>query len=84
MPSTTIHVPPELLEQVDARAKSRGVSRNRFILRALERALRDEDQWSPGFLAEIRRPLPAGDAEAVDEMLMEVVTRRSRKDPPPL
>jgi metal-responsive CopG/Arc/MetJ family transcriptional regulator len=33
---TTIHIPDPLLERVDARAKTLGISRNRLILEALE------------------------------------------------
>jgi len=84
MASTTVHLPEDLLEALDAHAKAQGISRNRFIRRALEQALRERDAWSPGFLEELRRPLSASDARAVDELVEEVRTRRSSKAPPEL
>ncbi|MCE7874452.1 ribbon-helix-helix protein, CopG family [bacterium CPR1] len=47
MPATTIHIPTSLLEVVDRRARTEGISRNRFILNALQRALAEDDAWSP-------------------------------------
>ncbi len=79
MPSTTIHIPPELLEAVDSRARAEGVSRNRFILRALQSTLEREARWSPGFLVELRRPLSKSDSEAVDSMVSNVISKRSNK-----
>jgi metal-responsive CopG/Arc/MetJ family transcriptional regulator len=35
--ATSIHVPRELLQELDERAASLGISRNRLVLRALER-----------------------------------------------
>lgn len=51
MPSTTVRIPGPLLETVDARARAQGISRNRFILRALERVLEEGKSWSLDFLA---------------------------------
>jgi predicted DNA-binding protein len=39
---TTVHLPPELIERVDRRARELGVSRNLYIRRALERAIDEE------------------------------------------
>jgi hypothetical protein len=33
---TTVHIPPALLKSVDRRAKALGISRNRFIVRAVQ------------------------------------------------
>lgn len=85
MPTTTIHVPAPLLEALDARARADGVSRNRLITMALERFVRDRESWSPTLLAELRRPLSAKDKALVDDMLREILARRSSKRrPPPL
>lgn len=84
MPSTTIHIPDDLLETVDARAREHGLSRNRFILNALERCLAEEGKWSPGFLAELRTPLTRSDADAVTELVAEVTSRRTSKPAPTL
>ncbi|MBI3930265.1 MAG: ribbon-helix-helix protein, CopG family [Armatimonadetes bacterium] len=84
MPSTTIHIPASLLEVVDARARAEGISRNRFILRALERVIDEAENWSPDFLAELSQSMLPEDAGAVDEMVVEIARRRSRKSPPAL
>ena len=44
---TTIHVPEQLLERVDTRAKALGVSRSRFIVGALREALGTDETWPP-------------------------------------
>ena len=84
MPSTTIHIPGDLLETVDARAREHGLSRNRFILNALERCLAEEGNWSPGFLAALRTPVTRSDADAVTELVAEVTSRRTSKPAPRL
>jgi metal-responsive CopG/Arc/MetJ family transcriptional regulator len=82
--STTVHLPPDLLKQVNQRARELRVSRNQYVKRALERALREETRWSPSFLAALEKS--AGDAEtqkAVAEM-MGAISRRCRKQAPKL
>lgn len=74
--ATSIHVPRELLQELDERAASLGISRNRLILRALERELRQSDEWSPEFLERLGRTDDAV-GPAVDEMLQAI--RRSRR-----
>ena len=51
--STTIHLPSALLAAVDRQARDLDMSRNRYIIRALERALVTETQWSVGFIEEL-------------------------------
>lgn len=52
MPSTTVHFPPPLLERVDAIARRRGVSRNKFVIGACQEAItRDAGSWPQGFFA---------------------------------
>lgn len=52
VPSTTVHFPPPLLERVDAIARRRGVSRNKFVVGACQEAVtRDAGAWPPGFFA---------------------------------
>lgn len=83
--ATTMHIPPEVLERVDARARTLKVSRNRFVVDALRRALDDDDQWSPKFLRTIDRFEADDDVRrAVDEMLEAVQARRVSKRRPPL
>ena len=52
MPNT-VHVPADLLESVDLRAKQLGMSRHRFVIRALERAIHEETEWSEHFVKEL-------------------------------
>ena len=51
--STTIHLPADLLAAVDRQARGLDMSRNRYIVRALERALANETQWSAEFVDEL-------------------------------
>lgn len=78
--ATSVHIPKPLLEAVDRKARSLKISRNRLILRALERELKPGSDWSPGFFEE----LSAVDSEtvaAVDELLASVRETRTSKPP---
>lgn len=78
--STTVHIPEKLLRSVDARAKHLKISRNKFVLKALERALSDRSEWSPKFLASVQEPVEG--AELLDDVLRHIVSsRRSKKAP---
>lgn len=83
MPSTTVHLPDDLLARVDRLARRRGTSRNRVVIRALEQELaRDAGEWPPGFfdsrpaeeLAELR--------EATRELDAAVVASRRNRGAP--
>ena len=80
---TSVHIPKSLLDKVDRRARRLRVSRNRFIVQTLERAIAQEGQWSPEFLAELHG-VDALHAKAVDEMLENILAMRKSKAPPPL
>jgi predicted transcriptional regulator len=77
--ATTVHIPRALLKAVDRRARQLKLSRNRFIVYALEEKLSRAADWSPGFFEE----LDAGTADpgAVDEMLEAIRAHRSSKKP---
>jgi predicted transcriptional regulator len=78
---TTVHVPPALLKSVDRRARALGVSRNRLIIRALERIVDDRSSWAPEFLQKLRTVDPVV-GEAVDDLTAAVMSaRRSRRAP---
>lgn len=79
---TSVHLPKPLLDAVDRRAKALHVSRNRLIVRALERELRQREGegWSAAFFERLAEPLP-GVAEAVDEMLGHIRRDRRSKRP---
>lgn len=77
---TSVHIPKPLLEAVDRKARALKVSRNRLIIRALERELRQEADWSPGFFEQLSG-IDSETAAAVDELLTSV--RQARKSKPP-
>jgi predicted transcriptional regulator len=77
---TTVHIPPALLKSVDRRARALGVSRNRLIVRALERAVHEPAEWAPEFLDELRQ-VDDETAAAVDELLGAVTRARRSKSP---
>lgn len=78
--ATSVHIPKPLLAAVDRRARSLRISRNRLIVRALEREVQQED-WTPGFFDRLR----ALDDDARDAFhaTMETVRAARRSKPPP-
>lgn len=51
MPTTTIHMPPHLLRDLDAVAARRKASRNRLVIEACQRLVQDDlGEWPTGFL----------------------------------
>ena len=77
--ATTVHVPPALLAAVDRRARALDVSRNRLIIRALERELREGADWSLGFFDRVAG-VDADTVAAVDEL--DAAIRRGRRSKP--
>lgn len=77
---TTVHIPPALLKSVDRRAKALGVSRNRLIVRALERAVTERTGWAPEFLEKLRS-VDDETVAAVDDLLADVKQARRSKPP---
>jgi hypothetical protein len=50
MGSTTVHIPDEILDRIDAIAKRRGTSRNRVVLASLKAEIaRDSGVWPDSF-----------------------------------
>ena len=50
MGSTTVHIPDELLDRIDAIAQRRGTSRNRVVIASLEAEIaRDSGVWPGSF-----------------------------------
>jgi metal-responsive CopG/Arc/MetJ family transcriptional regulator len=78
--ATSVHIPKPLLEAVDRKARALRMSRNRLIVRALERELSQESDWSPGFFEQLSA-IDSDTAAAVDELLASV--RQARKSKPP-
>ena len=77
---TTIHLPAALLASVQKRARALGISRNRLIIRALERELRDASEWTPGFLKALERVDPET-ARAANDLVRDLQRRRRSKAP---
>lgn len=83
--TTTVHLPADLLESVDRQARELGMSRNRYIIRALESALDSETRWSPRFVGELEAARSDEEGrEALEEMRAVLSKSRTRKDPPEL
>ncbi len=81
--STTVHLPPELLASVDYHAKELGVSRNRYIIRALQRTLDTETRWSNRFLEVLGAARSDAEArQSLKKTLAAVAANRTRKAPP--
>jgi Ribbon-helix-helix protein, copG family len=79
--ATTVHIPKPVLERVDERAKALNLSRNRFIVEALEKALAEQATWSPGFVDSVNK-LTA--LEPLDDLLQVIRANRKSKGPPRL
>lgn len=79
--ATSVHIPKLLLDAVDRKAKALNISRNRLVLRALEREVGAGTDWSPGFFDRLVER-DEETADAVDELLREVrASRRSKRAP---
>ena len=82
---TTIHIPDPLLERVDTRAKTLGISRNRLILEALEEKVGARDEWAPELVHMLGKPISSAAGKELERSLATVRRRRtSRKAPPKL
>ena len=81
----TIHLSDELLDAVDRRAKDLGLTRNRYIVQALERSLRRDTAWTSAFVEELRA---AGQDRELQRTLAEmraaINANRMSKGPPAL
>ena len=78
--ATTFHIPQDLLDIIDERAKARKLSRNRFVVLALSEAIDNENEWSPRFL-EALEDVDETVAKEVDSMLEGILSHRSSKKP---
>ena len=78
--STTIHLPENLLAALDRRARKLKISRNALIARAVQNELNRPAEWSPQFFERLSKT-QAGDAEAIEKMLLAIHALRTRKEP---
>jgi hypothetical protein len=81
--ATSLHIPKPLLTEVDRRARHLGLSRNRFIVRVLEKEIADQAHWSPTFFERLVA-VDAEDVEAVRALEQSIGSARTRKGPPRL
>ena len=83
MPSTTVHIPDELLSKIDQVVKEKEISRNRFIIHVCEQALNNiAGEWPEGFF---NTDLSEEDfkilSQGVQEMEQAIINnRKNRKD----
>jgi hypothetical protein len=80
MPSTTVHLPDDLLSRIDRFVSEEGISRNKFIIEACKQALEtNAGKWPGDFfdsnLSDANRRLLR---KGVDEM--ETAIARNRKN----
>lgn len=84
MPSTTVHIPDDMLDRVDSIARRRGVSRNRIVIESLERTIsEDAGVWPSSFF---EAPGNSADRELLEEATIELervvsAARRNRGAP---
>lgn len=78
--ATSVHIPRALLEEVDRKARALRISRNRLIVRALERELSAPTDWSPGFFEQLGK-VDTETAAAVDDLLTSIRQARTSKPP---
>lgn len=86
MPTTTIHLPVNLLRALDAVAARRKATRNRLVMEACQRLVEEDlGEWPPGFFEmthlspKQRRELEAAGREMEKAIL---AARRNRRNPP--
>ncbi|MBA3031161.1 MAG: hypothetical protein FP816_20430 [Desulfobacteraceae bacterium] len=80
MPSTTVHIPEDLLLKIDKLIKEKKISRNRFIIEACQNALKNQEgKWPKDFFDE---RLCSEDLELLTEagFEMESAILNSRKN----
>jgi Arc/MetJ-type ribon-helix-helix transcriptional regulator len=83
MPSTTVHLPDQLLSRIDQTVKEQKISRNRFIIQACEQALNNfAGHWPEGFFdSKLNEQDNKLLKEAVLEMEHTIVSKRKSRKP---
>jgi len=77
---TSVHIPKALLLAVDRRARALKISRNRFIVQALEREMKQGSDWSPDFFERLAAPEPG--VEVAAEELRSIIQKHRRSKKP--
>lgn len=78
--STSVHIPKPLLDAVDRRARALKMSRNRLIVKALEREVSGKSGWSDGFFERLSH-VDETTGAAAEEMLAVIRGSRRSKEP---
>ena len=84
MPSTTIHFPDNVLQDIDRAAGTQKKSRNRFVIEACKAAVeKEQGEWPDAFFTS---PLSNEDQKLIDLAVVELndavySTRRNRGAP---
>jgi metal-responsive CopG/Arc/MetJ family transcriptional regulator len=81
MPSTTVHIPDDLLSRIDQVVKEENISRNRFIIQACEQALNSyAGVWPENFFnSELDKESLKLLEESVSEMEHNIMSRRKSR-----
>ena len=81
MPSTTVHIPEDLLSKIDQTVKEQNISRNRFIIKACEQALNSyAGLWPEDFFkSELNEEDLKFIEKAVLEIEHEIISRRKNR-----
>ena len=86
MASTSVHFPEALVEELDRIAKERGVSRNRLIVEACRRVIRERDVWPAGFFS--NQHLTPDDVSEIEDgandFSADILSARRNRPVPPL
>ena len=70
MPSTTVHIPDQLLSKIDQTVREQNISRNRFIVQACEKALeKGAGKWPRAFF---QKKVPDEDLRLLEEGSREI------------
>jgi hypothetical protein len=78
-----VDIPQSILDATARRARALCISRNRLIVRALERELAVTGDWTPGFL-EALTTVDDATARVLDATIRAVRARRRSKHAPAL
>jgi len=78
MPTTTVHIPDQLMIKIDEMAKKKKISRNRFVVLACEKALQHQPlPWPEDFFeSDLQQEDMLELKEAVVEMEGSILTLR--------
>ena len=81
MMRTVLHLPADLLVSVDRQTRQVGVSRNHYVVRAIERALAVDNGWSLDFIDELEAARADVDGRRdLEELRAVVADGRTRKE----